>query len=58
MKNVNDGKQFFRYLSENKVTHVVACAVGADLSANSSPDYLDNHEYFAAEAAPTGLGCG
>ena len=40
-------------LSENKVTHVIACVVGADLSANSSLNHLDNHENFAAEAAPT-----
>jgi len=41
----------FVRLSKNKVTHVLACAVGADLSANSSLNYLDNHENFAAEAA-------
>ncbi len=46
------------FLSENKVTHVIACAVGADLSANSPLNYLDNHENFAAKAAPTGFGCG
>ena len=45
-------------LSENKVTHVIAYAVGADLSANSALNYLDNIENFAAEAAPTGFGCG
>jgi len=32
---------------------IIAPAVGADLSANSSPNYQDNHENFAAEAAPT-----
>ncbi len=53
-----DGKLWSSHagLSENKVTQVVACAIGADLSANRAlPDYLDNHENFAAEAAPTGL---
>ena len=42
-------------LSENKVTHVIACVVGADLSANSSLNYLDNHEYFAAKARSYGI---
>ncbi len=52
-----DGKLWSSHagLSENKVTHVIACVVGADLSANSSPDYLDNHEYFAAKARSYGI---
>ena len=39
-----------------RTTRVIACAVGADLSANSLLNYHDNHENFAAEAAPTELG--
>ncbi len=37
---------------------IIACAVGADLSANNLPNYQDNHENFAAEAALADLGCG
>jgi len=37
---------------------IIVRAVGADLSANSSLNCQDNHENFAAEAAPTGSGCG
>ena len=45
-------------LFENKVTRVIACAVRANLFAFNPLNYQDDHENFAAEAAPTGLGCG
>ena len=45
-------------LSENKVARVIACAVMANLFAFNPLNYQDDHENFAAEAAPTGLGCG